>query len=314
MTRKCADLGERQLVRKITEVLGIVEKDDCAVLDAGDRYLVWTTDMLHRETDFPPAATPWQMGWMTAAVNLSDLAAMGAEPLGLLMAVGVPPDAEIGFLDELFSGLRDCARRYGTEILGGDLDSHRELTLAGSALGRVEKDLILRRRGARPGDLVCTTGSLGSAGAGLRQVLDQGLAKTELAKRLLEPVPRLVEGRALARSGAVTAMMDNSDGLALSLSDLAEASGLGFVIREDQIPVSAEVEEEAGAREDVIDLVLHAGGDFELLFSVRPDGIEAARGACDLTVIGVAVEEGIWIESGDVRRPLRPKGYEHFRP
>ncbi len=314
MTRKCADLGERQLVRNITEILGIAEKDDCAVLDAGDRYLVWTTDMLHRETDFPPAAMPWQMGWMTAAVNLSDLAAMGAEPLGLLMAVGVPPDAEIGFLDELFSGLRDCARKYGTEILGGDLDSHRELTLTGSALGRVEKDLILRRRGARPGDLVCTTGSLGSAGAGLRQVLDQGLAKTKLAKRLLEPVPRLVEGQALARSGAVTAMMDNSDGLALSLSDLAEASGLGFVIREDQIPVSAEVEEEAETKKDMIDLVLHAGGDFELLFSVRPKGIEAAREACDLTVIGVAVEKGVWIESGGVRRPLLPRGYEHFRP
>ncbi len=314
MTRKCADLGERQLVRKITKILGITEKDDCAVLDAGDRYLVWTTDMLHRETDFPPAATPWQMGWMTAAVNLSDLAAMGAEPLGLLVAVGVPPDAEIGFLDELFSGLRDCARRYGTEILGGDLDSHRELTLTGSALGQVEKDLILRRRGAHPGDLVCTTGSLGSAGAGLRQVLDQGLAKTELAKRLLEPVPRLVEGRALARSGAVTAMMDNSDGLALSLSDLAEASGLGFVVREDLIPVSAEVEEAAKTGEDMIGLVLHAGGDFELLFSVRPDGIEAAREACDLTVIGVAVEEGVWIESGGIMRPLLPKGYEHFRP
>ena len=86
------------------------------------------------------------------------------------------------------------------------------------------------------------------------------------------------------------------------------------MIREDQIPVSAEVEEAAETKKDMIDLVLHAGGDFELLFSVRPKGIEAAREACDLTVIGVAVEKGVWIESGGVRRPLLPRGYEHFRP
>ena len=144
-------LGERELIRRISEILGGVENDDCAVIDAGERYLVATTDMLHQKTDFPDIMNPWQMGWMAVAVNLSDIAAMGGEPAGVLIAAGLPPEADLYFIDELFSGLGDCACYYGTKILGGDTDSHQELTITGTALGFVEKDLVLRRRGARAG-------------------------------------------------------------------------------------------------------------------------------------------------------------------
>ena len=210
-------LGERELIRRISEILGGVENDDCAVIDAGERYLVATTDMLHRKTDFPDIMNPWQMGWMAVAVNLSDIAAMGAEPAGVLIAAGLPPEADLYFIDELFSGFGDCAAYYGTRIIGGDTDSHQELTITGTALGFVEKDLVLRRRGARPGDLLCTTGALGGAGGGL-WAWQHGV-QSDFLTRLLEPEPRLKEGRALAKSRAVTAMMDNSDGLALSLSE-----------------------------------------------------------------------------------------------
>ncbi|MHC1631826.1 MAG: thiamine-phosphate kinase, partial [Methanotrichaceae archaeon] len=281
MKQKCRDLGERQLIQTITSILGIAEKDDCAIMDAGDRYLVWTTDMLHRETDFPEVATPWQIGWMTAAVNLSDIAAMGAEPMGLLIATGIPPDTEIDFVEDIFSGLRDCARVHGTEILGGDLDSHQELTLTGSALGWVEKELVLRRRGAKPGDLLCTTGFLGSAGAGLKLVFDETeYHENELVKRLLEPDPCLKEGRALARSRTVTAMIDNSDGLVLSLFDLSVASRVGFVVQEESLPIDPKVSETAENKADQIDLALHAGGDFGLVFTIMPDKIDLARQAC----------------------------------
>ena len=161
------DIGERELILRISEILGGVENDDCAVIDAGERYLVATTDMLHRDTDFPDIMNPWQMGWMSVAVNLSDIAAMGAEPAGVLIAVGLPPEADLFFIDELFSGFGDCASFYGTRIVGGDTDSHQELTITGTALGFVEKDLVLRRKGARPGDFLCTTGVLGGAGGGL---------------------------------------------------------------------------------------------------------------------------------------------------
>ena len=227
-------LGERELIRRISEILGGVENDDCAVIDAGERYLVATTDMLHRKTDFPDIMNPWQMGWMAVAVNLSDIAAMGAEPAGVLIAAGLPPEADLYFIDELFSGFGDCAAYYGTRIIGGDTDSHEELTITGTALGFVEKDLVLRRRGARAGDLLCTTGALGGAGGGL-WAWQQGV-ESEFITRLLEPEPRLAEGRALAKSRAVTAMMDNSDGLALSLSDLAEVSRVGFVVQEEALP------------------------------------------------------------------------------
>jgi len=303
-------IRERDLIRRISEILGGVENDDCALIEAGERYLVATTDMLHRQTDFPEIMNPWQMGWMAVAVNLSDIAAMGAEPAGLLMAVGLTPEDDLYFIDELFSGFRDCAAYYGTRILGGDTDSHQELTVTGTALGWVEKDLVLRRSGARSGDLLCTTGSLGGAGGGLYAWQEERL-DSPLIEKLLEPEPRLADGRALAKSGAVTAMMDNSDGLALSLSDLSAASRVGFVVCEERLPLAEGLEEMVG-RDRAVEIAYCAGGDFELVFTVRRDGLEAARQACRLTVIGEVVKEGIWMERDGERVRLEARGYEHM--
>ena len=302
-------LGERDLIRRISEILGGVENDDCAVIDAGERYLVVTTDMLHRKTDFPDIMSAWQMGWMSVAVNLSDIAAMGAGPAGVLIAAGLPPEADLYFIDELFSGFGDCASYYGTRILGGDTDSHQELTITGTALGFVEKDRVIRRKGAREGDLLCTTGTLGGAGGGLL-AWQEGRLDSPFIEKLLEPEPRLAEGRALARSGAVTAMMDNSDGLALSISDLAGVSQVGFVVDEDALPIAPGLSEAVG-KKAAQELVMSAGGDFELVFTVPRGGLEAARRACKLTVIGEVVNEGIWIEKDGERRPIAAKGYEH---
>jgi len=322
MTDRCSDLGERELVRRITEILGIWERDDCAVVEDGDRYLVWTTDILHRGADFPEIATGWQIGWMAVAVNLSDVAAMGAVPLGLLIAAGIPPETEVAFVEEIFRGMNDCALGYGSRILGGDLDSFDELTLSGTAIGWVEKDLILRRRGARPGDLLCTTGTLGSAGAGLRVALEaegRGDRTVDdpdlqaLTRRLLLPSPRMEEGRALALSGAVTSMMDNSDGLALSLFDLSQAGGVGFLVQEEKIPIDPLVWEVAEDGDDALDLALYSGGDFELLFTLNPDRIDDAARGCDIVVIGTVLgERKISIESGGARRRLQPRGYQHM--
>jgi len=303
-----SDIGERSLISRITELLGGLEHDDCAVIELDVDCLVVTTDMLHRETDFPAQATPWQIGWMSAAVNLSDIAAMGAEPLGVLIAAGIPPETDLGFVEEIFRGIRDCVKAHGTEVLGGDTDAHRELTICGTALGRASRERILRRRGARPGDLLCTTGSLGGAGAGLKALK---IGRTDLARRLLEPRPRVREGIALARTGAVTAMMDNSDGLALSLHDLAEAGGTGFVVEYVHIPLADEVRAIAESDEEALDMVLSAGGDFELLFTVREDMIDDVRGACEFTVIGRAVENGIWLNRNGIRVPIPRSGYEH---
>jgi thiamine-monophosphate kinase len=134
--------------------------------------------------------------------------------------------------------------------------------------------------------------------------------ESEFITSLLEPEPRLKEGRALAKSRAVTAMMDNSDGLALSLSDLSEVSRVGFVVYEDRLPIIPGLEDMVG-HEEAVNIVMSAGGDFELVFTVRPKGLEAAKQACGLTVIGEVVEEGLWMESGDKRQRISAKGYEH---
>jgi thiamine-monophosphate kinase len=322
-TAKAIDLGERGLIKRITEILGGIDHDDCAVIEQGGctsrPQLVATTDMLHRKTDFPEQASAWQIGWMTAAVNLSDIAAMGAEPLGLLIAAGIPPQTDLDVVDGIFRGLLDCADAFGTKILGGDMDAHEELTMTGCALGTVDRASILRRKGARPGDLLCTTGSLGGAGAGLsllgmtdKKRMMPYMVHAPLVRRLLSPIPRLDEGRAIASSGAATCMMDNSDGLAMSLYDLHEAGGCGFVVEKATLPMMYGLEEAAGSMKEAIDLVLYAGGDYELLFTVRPKMLSRAMDTCEMTVIGRAVEEGIWISGEGGLRPLPRKGFEHM--
>jgi len=115
---ECKDIGERQLIRRISEILGGIVNEDCAVLDAGGQYLVATTDMLHAKSDFPEIMNPWQIGWMTVAVNLSDIAAMGGRPAGVLIAAGIPQDTDLYFIDELFSGFGECAEIFETQVLG----------------------------------------------------------------------------------------------------------------------------------------------------------------------------------------------------
>jgi hypothetical protein len=147
---KIKNIKERELISLIT---GILEKnqthtsqisdkyvgpgmDDCAVIDIdSSKLLVASTDMLHSTTDFPPGMTPQQMGWMSVAVNLSDIAAMGASPIGIMMALGLPPDLELDFVEALVRGMDKCAGHSGTVIIGGDIDRHDEITISGSALG-----------------------------------------------------------------------------------------------------------------------------------------------------------------------------------
>lgn len=316
---KIKDIGERALIQRISGLLSgddniIVGagEDDCAVLDTGgDDYLLVTTDMLHRKTDFPLQMTGRQIGWMSVAVNLSDLASKGARPIGVLMAMGIPPDTEVGFIEEIVKGMDECASRYGTQIAGGDTDAHDELTLVGTALGTVKKERLLRRSGARIGDLVCVTGHPGTAGAALFALDKKIPASQEILNALFEPVPRIYEGIALADSLSVTSMMDISDGLALSLHDMSRAGKVGFKIYESKLPVLPDVKKLLKEKE-MLEAAIFAGGDFELLFTVAPENLDKARKACPLTVIGDVIEKGVFIERAGGVEELQARGYEHF--
>lgn len=323
---KVSSIGERALISCLCEifkspasgeVLRGAGSDDCAVLDlGGEDCLVATTDMLHRTTDFPEEMSPWQIGWMSAAVNLSDIAAMGARPIGLLMAIGMPVDTEIAFVEELAKGMKACAEFCETSVIGGDIDTHTELTITGTALGKAKKSQVLSRSGAKPGDLVCVTGYTGSAGAALEALLTKREASEKFLKFLLEPVPRTKEAQKLAASGAVTSMMDTSDGLAMSLHDLGKASRVGFMIKEEAFPIEEEVRAFAPDPDELLNLALYTGGDFELLFTVRSEHLTKVQDICKLRIIGKTTneEEGILLErpDGETAR-IEQKGYQQLK-
>ncbi|WP_094226821.1 thiamine-phosphate kinase [Methanolobus psychrotolerans] len=299
-----SEIGERSLIKRLSGIFNVgcnpdiligSGTDDCAVINISeDEYMVVTTDMLHRKTDFPVLMTPWQIGWMSAAVNFSDVASMGARPIGFLSAMGFSKDTDITFVEGISRGMDDCAKFCGTSVIGGDIDTHDELTITGTALGRVQKSELLTRKGANVGDKICVTGFAGSAGAALHAIANNIEIPDILLNKLLEPVPRVAEAQKLARSGAVTCMMDTSDGLAISLHDLADLNDVGFRLEEDSLPIQAEISEFITSNPDILtEFALYTGGDFELLFTVSPNMLEIVQSACYLNVIGDVVGQEV---------------------
>ena len=285
-------MDDREL---LNVVMGIVGKekclDDCAEIPCGDQIMVVTTDMLHRTTDFVEGMSDWQIGWMSAAVTLSDIASMGAEPKYLLIAVGLDTWQNLA---GVMQGAQDCCTRFGAAIIGGDIDRHGELTVVTTGLGLVDKNHLVRRTGAQPGDLVCITGTPGQAQAYLDGYL-------QYQKALFEPQPRVEAGQHLGRAG-VSAMMDDSDGIALSLYDLLSVNECGFSLDSTKLPIPAGI-----PAKEARELALYGGGDYELIFTVPPqrhpvDGVS-------YTVIGTTIKEKIVIIDD---QPVEKRGYQHL--
>ena len=297
-----AGLSERQLLQRLAARVPAAG-DDCAVIPYGESFLVWTTDMLWREVDLPQGITPYTIGWRAVAVSLSDIAAMGAEPIGALLALGAPAfEAEL--TDGIADGVLACCKAARTEYLGGDLSGHRELTLCSSALGTSPSPA--RRHGAQVGDLVGVTGELGRTAVALR-LFQRG--DLERANELFAFSARVAEGRALAPH--VTSMMDVSDGLARSLHQLAEASGVGFQVAESRIPALDEIDQLAVSPQERREMALHTGEDFELLFTISAHDLDDARARASFAVIGEVTEAGVELQTADGVEPLSDRGYEH---
>lgn len=284
-------MDDREL---LNVVMGVVGKkncmDDCAVFPCGDKSMVITTDMLHRTTDFVPGMSTWQAGWMSAAVTLSDIASMGAAPAYLLVAVGLDNWQD---LEGVMQGAKDCCTKFGAEIIGGDIDRHNELTVVTTGLGLVDNRYMVRRIGAHVGDLICITGVPGQAQAWL-----DGYHEYEMA--LFEPQPRVEEGQCLGRAG-VSAMMDDSDGIALSLYDLMSVNDCGFALDSEKIPLLPGIGVDQARA-----LVLYGGGDYELIFTIPPEKYPVA--GVPSTVIGRVVPEKTVTIDGI---PLEKRGYQH---
>ncbi|MCA1814457.1 MAG: thiamine-phosphate kinase [Halobacteriales archaeon] len=316
---QAGEVGERALVRRLARhfvskrnALGLM--DDAAALRFGDAWLVASVDRFARATHFPPGMGHEDMGWHACAAALSDLAAKGAEPLGVLVALGVPGEMDEEPLDAVARGLAACAEAHGCEVLGGDTKPGADLSLAVTALGRAPEDELLPRTGARPGDVLAVTGDLGGAAGGLA-ALRRGDAS--LAERVFRPRARFAEGRAIAASRGARACTDLSDGLGSSLHQLAD--GIGFVVRSEALPVSPLAAKAAGHGAEARRWALQGGGDYELLCVLQPSAAErvglAVRAAGGrLTPIGHAVaERGVWLEQRGQRSELPDEGWEHFR-
>lgn len=268
--------------------------DDAAVV--GEHVL--TTDMLHERTDFPVGTTRYTAGWRSAGASLSDIAAMGAEAVAVVAAYGAP---DFDGLEAYVDGVQDVCQAVDAEYVGGDLDSHDEFTVVTSGLGRAASPVY--RDGATEGDVVCVTGSLGRTGAALELFRRED---TERANDLFRFPPRVHAGRALA--GDATAMMDISDGLARSAHQLAAASDCGLALA-SPLPIDESVDAVTDSPEERRELGLFIGEDFELLCTLPPDRVSAARERCpcSLTTIGRVTATGITLD-GD---PLADRGYSH---
>lgn len=297
---KLSEVGEKHLTSYITRRFGI-PFDDCALLKQNGFLLLVTTDMVTHATHFPPLATPYQMGWYSIAVNISDIAAKGGKPLAYVAAMGFPRDFETTAYEDVLDGMDACMKQFGGELVGGDTKETKDLTIAITAFGRVKPNELMLREGSNPGDAICVTGQLGKGGAAL---LEHDL------ESLLMITPRIREGRTLAQSGCVTSCMDISDGLAVSLYQLMTSSRHGFQINRASLPIH----HFAKRRDDALELALYYGGDFELLFTIPTDCYQNLKKKVKIIKIGEVTEEPlIMLKDGEKTTIIENRGYEHFR-
>ncbi len=329
-----AAVGEHALIARIRQRLG--PSPDWLIVDVGDdaavyepvrnRLEVITTDAVvdgvHVDRRFVP---PEAIGHRAVAVNLSDLAAMGATPRLLTLSLALPDDLPLSDFDRIVQGAIALAERTGARLVGGNITRSRgPLVVDVTAVGSVHRRRILRRSGARGGDHILVSGTLGDARAGLAVLQDRaGFADgawPEVVACYLQPEPRLRLGQVLGRSRAATAALDLSDGLADGLARLTADHGLGCEIDAATLPVSDSARaiwHTTGA--DTLVEAMAGGDDYELVFTVRPKEtrqLKAVARAVDglrLTRIGVVTRTpGCWLVDGERRRTPIGRGYEHF--
>ena len=289
--------------------------DDAAVLRAPrGEDLVVTVDAVVEGVHFDGRFRAEEVGWKALAVNLSDLAAMGARPLWALCALATPRGESRARLAGVGRGLGACARAQGIALAGGNVTRARDLALTVTVVGAVRRGRALLRRGARAGDAILVSGTLGDAALGCRPG-----AAPELVRRQRRPIPRLALGRALAR--LAHAGLDVSDGLLQDLGHLCTASRVGATVLLDAIPLSLAYRRavEAGADARPFDAALAGGEDYELLVAVPPGRVGRARAAArelrvSLTVIGEATaERGVRVlDAAGGRYTVRGRGHDHL--
>jgi thiamine-monophosphate kinase len=322
------ELGERRIIQLILECLDNMPNnpvpfgDDISAIDIGhNKLVIIKTDMLVGKTDVPRNMSLWQAARKAVIMNISDLASKGTQPLALLASIGVPPNLTESDILQIGKGLNAGAREYNAYVLGGDTNETSDLVISCVAVGVCQKNHLIKRGGAKPGDIVAVTGFFGKTASGLK-ILMEGLAAPEVRKELVNsifmPKARVKEGIAIAKSEAATASIDSSDGLAWSLHEISRSSSVGFVI--DNLPVALEAEKFAEIYNlNPIKLALYGGEEYELLVTIKPELWQQAKEAVEevggiLLNIGRATQaKQLFLKTDGKIISIEARGWEHFK-
>ncbi len=348
-----SDFGEKKLIKRIAEKSQKFQDDlyigdDAALIsyqinkndefNFGDNYLVATSDLLIEKYHFPKQMSYFQMGWKAVTVNVSDLAAMGAEPAGILISIAIPSKLKLSQFDKIIEGILEACSYYNIPLLGGDTNQGDEIIISGTALGNALKDNVLEKEGFKEGDLIAITEEVGLAALGFELLKKDNVKKIKKAiqnnqvsgnfvdlaiKKALEPKAKLSEGIILSKFAS--SATDITDGLASELHELFDAdkkhdkhSDLGLLIYEEKLARQLRAEKIIEILEvlelNFLDIILHFGEDFELLFTFDSNNFNEIRQEMDFIVIG-EVNNSNRVEikhiNGNVIL-LSSKGYEHL--
>lgn len=326
------DLGEFRLIDRLLASVGgpaegvvVGPGDDAAAVSFGGARGLATADLLLEGVHFEIGlSSPADVGWKALAANLSDIAAMGGVSRYALISLGAPPATPVATLEEIYGGLGECGRAFSVSIVGGDTVRADRLIVSVAVLGEPGPAGIVTRAGAKPGDVICVTGSVGGAAAGLallRAVADDESAATllerfpELAVAHRRPAPRVREGLAAATSGAA-AMIDVSDGLAADIVHIGEASEAGVSLRTAPVPEGLD-EVASWLSREAVEFALGGGDDYELAIAIAPDrvgGLVANLAPTPVTVVGEIVEgtQRVLEREDGTTTDLAKLGWDHF--
>lgn len=305
MTLKVSDIGEKELVKYIISKSKKITPDDTAITELGDTNLISTSDMLIQSRHFPQNMSYFDMGFKSVTVNVSDLAAMGAEPLGFLLSIAIPKDLKLEDFKEIIEGVLSACDYYSIPLIGGDTNEANEIIMSGTALGLCDDPLMKDTYSI--GDLIVVTGDIGLAALGFNLTVMDNI----YVKKVLKPIARINEGILIKQAGATSAT-DITDGLASELYTIKK-EGFGFMIYENLLGISDEYKrlaDEFGL--DYLDLIFHVGEDFELLFTISKENLKKL--SIDYKVIGEVTDSDVielTLGNNFVER-IRNEGYEHY--
>ena len=288
-----SEIGERQLIEDFKSFIRpegrVGPGDDAAVIE---KDIVVTTDIVSFDRHFPVGMSYEQFGWYAAAVNFSDLAAMGARPIGFTASLALPPTLDSQNAYDIMSGIDQCAEFCGTGIIGGDTKPGPGI-VAGTAIGTMDGNTPMLRSGAQPGDIVAVTGPLGGPAAGYLAI-ENDIDCQDAKDTLFMPIPRVVEGMELASSGVVTSCIDLSDGLGTALNTICKASNVGIDVEFSFLKHEKFVDEIAEKTGTPLEkLLIGWGGEYELMFTANPNRLKKLYDAeLEFSIIGMVNDSG----------------------